>query len=52
MKTAFFVIVLGSFLRAGAARAVNTSNEPEVVHFQNRGLGLAGELSLQIFKLS
>jgi carboxymethylenebutenolidase len=44
MKAAFFVIVLECLISIGAAQAADTSNEPEVVHFQNQDVGLAGEL--------
>jgi len=44
MKAAFIALAFLVSLPVSLARAAGGANEPEVVHFQNNGLDLAGEL--------
>ena len=44
MKTALAIVAVACLLGASIARAAGNSAEPEVVHFQNQNIALAGEL--------
>lgn len=44
MKTVLAVVVVICLLSAGAAHAAESFAEPEVVHFKNQSIALAGEL--------
>src|SRR5215467_4599595 len=44
MRAIFLVIAVGCLVGIDAAQAAEAPNEPEIVHFQNEGVVLGGEL--------